>query len=64
MIRLTDLGTTGTENNPLDIDENDIVSIAVDPVEDDRTVVTLNDGVYYLVSESIEEIEMLIAANK
>ena len=60
MIRLTDLGATGTESDPLDVDETQIESLALDPVQSDRVVVTMKSGNWFLVSESVKEIERLI----
>jgi uncharacterized protein YlzI (FlbEa/FlbD family) len=63
MIRLTDLGTSGAGNGePLDIDEKQISSLEADPVEASRTVVTMDSGTWFLVAESVSQIETLIAA--
>ena len=64
MIRLTNIGIgAGSDHTDLDVDESAIVSLAADPVEESRTVVTLSTGTSYLVSESVEQIESLIKAN-
>jgi hypothetical protein len=60
MINLIDLGTSGVNRRPLAIDEKQIISLSADPVETSRTVVTLFGGAWFLVEESISEIETLI----
>jgi len=60
MINLTDLGTNGITRRPLAVDEKQIVSLSADPVEAERTVVTLFGGQWFLVAETISEIESLI----
>lgn len=62
MIELHDLGQSGVNDTPLAIDEKYIVSLSADPVEASRTVVTLASGVWFLVSESVAEIEAMIEA--
>jgi uncharacterized protein YlzI (FlbEa/FlbD family) len=64
MIQLTDLGHLGLGNDPLDLDETQVSSVSVDPVESDRTVVTMQNGTWFLVSESVEEVNNLISAAK
>jgi hypothetical protein len=61
VIQLHNLGIgAGDDSTPLDIDEAGISTLAVDPVEASRTIVTMNTGNWYLVSESVGEIERLI----
>jgi hypothetical protein len=61
LIQLHNLGIgAGADSTPLDVDEQAISSLAADPVEESRTVVTMNNGTWFLVSESIPEIENLI----
>jgi uncharacterized protein YlzI (FlbEa/FlbD family) len=61
MIQLTNLETgAGTDGTPLEVDEKSISSLSADPVEASRTVVTMMNGTWFLVSESVEEIEVLI----
>lgn len=61
MIRLTNLGIgAGTDSTPLDVDESLISSVAADPNESSRTIVTMQNGTWFLVSESIPEIEALM----
>ena len=65
MIRLTNIGIgAGTDSTPLDVDEAEISSLAADPVEESRTVVTMSNGVFFVVSESVDEIENLISVAK
>ena len=65
MIRLTNLGIgAGTHSTPLDVDEVGISSLAADPVEHSRTVVTMNNGTWYIVAETVPEIEALIEQAK
>jgi uncharacterized protein YlzI (FlbEa/FlbD family) len=60
MINLTDLGTIGVNRRSLAVDPKQIVSLSADPVEANRTVVTLLNGTWFLVAESISEINSLI----
>jgi hypothetical protein len=67
MIRLTNAGTgAGAGGEPLDIDEAQIVSVTVDPVRpgSQLTVVTTQFGIWYLVRESVEQVEQMIASAK
>jgi uncharacterized protein YlzI (FlbEa/FlbD family) len=66
MITLTDCGTTGLQSTPVEIDETQIASIAADPVRPDepKLVVTLTNGQWYLVSESLSQIDTLILEAK
>lgn len=60
-ITLTNCGTSGLDHSPVEIDPNDIASIATDPAIPDsgKTVVTMKDGTWFLVSELAVQIEEL-----
>jgi hypothetical protein len=58
MIRLTDISDT-KNLDPLDISENDIESITTDTVKN-CTVITMKNGIHYLVEETPGEIRTII----
>lgn len=66
MITLTDCGHDGLGHDQLEINEAMIVSVSVDPVRpgEQKTVVTMTGGIWYLVRESVEQVNELIAIAK
>jgi hypothetical protein len=60
-ITLTNCGQEGLDHSPVEIDPDDIASIATDPAIPDsgKTVVTLSNGVWYLVRENASQIDVL-----
>jgi uncharacterized protein YlzI (FlbEa/FlbD family) len=64
VITLTNLGVGAGPTTPVEINESQISSIAVDPNEHTRTVVTLMNGTWFLVAESEDQINALIAEAK
>jgi hypothetical protein len=67
MIRLTNAGIgAGLDSSPLDVDETQIVSVTPSQAqsESELTVVTLQGGTWYLVRESVAQVEQLIAEAK
>jgi uncharacterized protein YlzI (FlbEa/FlbD family) len=65
MITLTDVGM-GVGEEPLEIDPGQIASVAPLPFEPDGegSIVTLSNGVWYRVQESVEEVNQMITDAK
>lgn len=66
MIVLTDCGHVGLNRDPIEINEAMIISVESDPARpgENKSVVELTGGVWYLVAESVERVEELIAEAK
>ena len=61
MISLHNVGIgAGASTTQLEVDPEQISSLAADPNEASRTVVTMQNGTWFLVAESVEEIKALL----
>jgi len=62
IVELVDCGTDGLGNNPLEIESTDVVSVSVDPARPDepKSVVTMNNGTWFLVQGSVDEVKAKI----